>query len=50
MSLRSASVTLALACVAVLAVPAGHAQALKSYDSTKREFWKHPPADWFLGD
>ncbi|MGE5116983.1 MAG: sorbosone dehydrogenase family protein, partial [Betaproteobacteria bacterium] len=27
-----------------------HAQALKSYDSTKKEFWEHPPADWFLGD
>ena len=27
-----------------------HAQAVKSYDSTKKEFWEHPPADWFLGD
>lgn len=23
---------------------------LKSYDSTKKDFWKNPPPDWFLGD
>ncbi|HEY0421007.1 MAG TPA: hypothetical protein VGC80_15940, partial [Acetobacteraceae bacterium] len=23
---------------------------LKSYDSSKPEFWKNPPPDWFLGD
>jgi glucose/arabinose dehydrogenase len=23
---------------------------LKSYDSNKRDFWTHPPEDWFLGD
>lgn len=38
-----------LALAAALAAPAG-AQGLKSYDSTKKEFWDHPPADWFLGD
>ncbi len=38
-----------LAAAAVLAPGAG-AQQLKSYDSTKKEFWEHPPADWFLGD
>jgi glucose/arabinose dehydrogenase len=48
MSLKAAA--FALACAATLAVPALHAQALKSYDSTKREFWEKPPADWFLGD
>src|SRR6059058_5066524 len=40
---------LAIACIA-LAVPAAHAQALKKYDSTQKEFWEKPPADWFLGD
>jgi len=40
---------MAIACVA-LAVPAAQAQGLKKYDSTKREFWEKPPADWFLGD
>ena len=24
--------------------------AVKQYDSSKKEFWTHPPADWFLGD
>ena len=41
---------LGLACAAALAAPAVHAQALKSYDSTKKEFWSKPPPDWFLGD
>jgi glucose/arabinose dehydrogenase len=48
MSLRR--ISLALACAALLAVPAVQAQALKSYDSTKKEFWEKPPPDWFLGD
>jgi len=39
----------ALAATAVVA-PAAQAQGLKSYDSSKRDFWEHPPADWFLGD
>ena len=36
--------------VALFVGTAVHAQALKSYDSTKKEFWEHPPPDWFLGD
>jgi glucose/arabinose dehydrogenase len=40
---------LALAATAVIAPSAG-AQGLKHYDSSKKEFWEHPPADWFLGD
>ena len=40
---------LALAAAALVASSA-FAQGLKSYDSTKKEFWEHPPADWFLGD
>ena len=24
--------------------------ALKSYDSTSKDYWKNPPPDWFLGD
>src|SRR5216683_4872012 len=43
-----------LAVAAVLAV-AGASQAnaqmpLKSYQSGTKEFWTHPPDDWFLGD
>jgi len=26
------------------------AQDLKHYDSNNKEFWTHPPDDWFLGD
>ena len=25
-------------------------KALKSYQSGNKEFWTHPPDDWFLGD
>ena len=38
------------ACAAICLASAAHAQTLKSYDSTKKDFWEHPPADWFLGD
>src|ERR1700716_4679697 len=44
-----------LALTAILVV-AGASQAsaqqkpLKKYDSGTKEFWTHPPDDWFLGD
>jgi glucose/arabinose dehydrogenase len=48
---------LALAAAALLAgTSAGNAQqqdknrALKKYESGTKEFWTHPPDDWFLGD
>jgi glucose/arabinose dehydrogenase len=48
---RSAAVgAVATACATLLVAPTVNAQALKSYDSTKKDFWEHPPADWFLGD
>jgi glucose/arabinose dehydrogenase len=43
----------ACAIVAGMAlIPGGtaFAQDLKHYDSTNKEFWSHPPPDWFLGD
>ena len=44
---------LALAAILVVA-GAGQASAqqkpLKSYQSGNKEFWTHPPDDWFLGD
>ena len=44
---------LALAAIALVA-GAGQANAqqkpLKSYQSGNKEFWTHPPDDWFLGD
>lgn len=48
---------LALAAVALLAgTSVVNAQqqdkdrALKKYESGTKEFWTHPPDDWFLGD
>ena len=46
---------LALAAVALLAgtssVNAQQAdKPLKKYESGTKEFWTHPPDDWFLGD
>ncbi|MEO6382054.1 MAG: sorbosone dehydrogenase family protein, partial [Nitrobacter sp.] len=43
---------LALATVFSLGVapPAIAADGLKSYQSGNKEFWTHPPEDWFLGD
>ncbi len=46
---RFAPLALAGICTLLFSASAAHAQ-LKSYDSTKKDFWEHPPADWFLGD
>ena len=43
-------VAMAGACATLFFASAVHAQPLKNYDSTKKDFWEHPPADWFLGD
>src|SRR6202012_3959011 len=43
---------LALAAISIVA-GAGQVSAqskLKSYQSGNKEFWTHPPDDWFLGD
>ena len=40
----------AVVLAAALAVPGAQAAGLKHYDSSKKSFWEHPPADWFLGD
>src|SRR5664279_393305 len=45
----------AAACATLLIPLTANAQAsapaaLKSYDSTKKDFWAKPPPDWFLGD
>ncbi len=47
-----AMASVASVCAALFMLPAtqAQAQAVKSYDSTKKDFWEHPPADWFLGD
>src|SRR3978361_988370 len=44
-----------IACAAIFAI-VGISQAsaqqkpLKKYESGNKEFWTHPPDDWFLGD
>ncbi|MDA8109369.1 MAG: PQQ-dependent sugar dehydrogenase [Betaproteobacteria bacterium] len=59
MSIRSKARSVAVAGISAAAafgaaalIAAGAAQAaeLHHYDSSKRSFWEHPPADWFLGD
>lgn len=41
------------ACATILAIAGLSSQAnaqLKKYESGTKEFWTHPPPDWFLGD
>src|SRR6202050_2573036 len=42
--------TAAIAVAGLLSASAARADDLKSYDSSKKEFWTHPPDDWFMGD
>lgn len=52
MKSRARAVTAAMAVTVagvLLAAPAG-ADELKHYDSNTKDFWLHPPADWFMGD
>src|SRR3979411_3080686 len=44
-----------LACAAILTIvglsqAAAQQKPLKKYESGTKEFWTHPPDDWFLGD
>ena len=38
------------AVLAIAGVSQAGAQQLKSYNSGTKDFWTHPPDDWFLGD
>src|SRR6202167_5880098 len=42
--------TAAIAVAGFVFASAARADDLKSYDSSKKEFWTHPPDDWFMGD
>src|SRR5215831_1668350 len=33
-----------------LSAASARAEALKHYDSNNKEFWLHPPEDWFMAD
>ena len=48
---RSLCALTAIALVAVASQASAQAQReLKKYESGTKEFWTHPPDDWFLGD
>ncbi len=40
----------AFVLASALALGPALAQELKHYDSNNKDFWLHPPKDWFLGD
>jgi glucose/arabinose dehydrogenase len=42
--------TAAVAVAGLLFASAARTDDFKSYDSSKKEFWTHPPDDWFMGD
>ena len=49
----AAAIVAATAMVAVaglLFTSGARTEELKHYDSSKKDFWLHPPADWFMGD
>ena len=46
---KSSGLAIVAASLALCVASAAHGQ-LKKYDSTTKDFWEHPPADWFLGD
>jgi glucose/arabinose dehydrogenase len=53
LKLSSATVVAAatgLAVAGLLMAPSVRAEELKHYDSQTKEFWTHPPDDWFMGD
>jgi glucose/arabinose dehydrogenase len=48
--LRPAAVGLAACAIVALSGPAGAADKLIHYNSNTRQFWEHPPANWYMGD
>ena len=49
----AATIVAAAAAVAVaglLFASGARTEELKSYDSSKKDFWLYPPDDWFMGD
>jgi glucose/arabinose dehydrogenase len=49
-ALAAAAAVGAIAIAALATATATQAQELKHYESNNKEFWTHPPDDWFLGD
>src|SRR5262245_5591664 len=50
MKAGAAILVAAAAVVGLLSAPDARSQDLKSYDSSKKDFWTNPPSDWFMGD
>ena len=46
----AATLVIAIAGAALLLATDTRSEELKSYDSSKKDFWLHPPDDWFMGD
>ncbi len=42
--------TAAIAVAGLLFATAARTDELKHYDSNNKQFWLHPPGDWFMGD
>jgi glucose/arabinose dehydrogenase len=47
---RSALAGLAICAVATSSGPASAADNLIHYNSNTKQFWEHPPANWYMGD
>ena len=47
---RSILALTAIAVVGAAGLAAAQDKPLKKYESGSKEFWTHPPDDWFLGD
>ena len=47
---RSVVALAAIAIVAGAGLARAQDKSLHSYQSGTKEFWTHPPDDWFLGD
>jgi glucose/arabinose dehydrogenase len=48
--MRKLAFAVSAAIVLGVCVSSASAQGLKTYDSSKKDFWTNPPPDWFLGD
>src|ERR1700728_363227 len=47
----SAAMLVAAAAVGgLLSAPVAHAEDLTHYDSTKKDYWLHPPDDWVMDE
>jgi glucose/arabinose dehydrogenase len=50
LKMNAVAATAAAAVAGFLFASGAGAEELKHYDSSKKDFWLHPPDDWFMGD